>query len=449
MMEIDYNTQEIILLKNFLPKIGSVLKARNKKLRYEHAVPVGFAADYLIEAAFNKNVNFSEAFNLLKKNYKQVAFNEVDAKIIDRLAGKIGMPKGWNINKDSWTARYDVASKEINLDNLEWTAGSKNAFASKSINTTKEFASILEGTKGIAMEDVPSEISSRQRGRKKDTFKPFVPYSAEDFEGLMYALYGKGAVGDKNAQWFKDNFYKPLSEGLMIFDAAKQQALLNWQTARKQIKASGIDLSAESSVPGYTKEQALRVRMWYLKGYKIPGLTENEAKTLSNSVRQDFDSMQLMEKLDNIFEEKIYPEPGETNDWLAGTMLTDILDHVNDVTRKEYLAPFFNNVDEAIGVLGRGGMKTKIEASRMLTWKSAAESDAGIRNTESAAHAKRFAADTAMEVSTDAVQVFGGYGYSEEYPVAQLMRAAKVMQIYEGSSQVQRMIIGREITKDL
>ena len=94
-------------------------------------------------------------------------------------------------------------------------------------------------------------------------------------------------------------------------------------------------------------------------------------------------------------------------------------------------------------------MKTKIEASRMLTWKSAAESDAGLRNTESAAHAKRFAADTAMEVSTDAVQVFGGYGYSEEYPVAQLMRAAKVMQIYEGSSQVQRMIIGREITKDL
>ena len=94
-------------------------------------------------------------------------------------------------------------------------------------------------------------------------------------------------------------------------------------------------------------------------------------------------------------------------------------------------------------------MKTKIEASRLLTWKSAADSDAGLPNTESAAHAKRFAADTAMEVSTDAVQVFGGYGYSEEYPVARLMRAAKVMQIFEGSSQVQRMIIGREITKDL
>ena len=75
--------------------------------------------------------------------------------------------------------------------------------------------------------------------------------------------------------------------------------------------------------------------------------------------------------------------------------------------------------------------------------------DNGERNTEFAAHAKRFAADAAMRITTDAVQVFGGYGYSEEYPVARLMRAAKVMQIYEGSSQVQRMIIGREIVRGL
>ena len=94
-------------------------------------------------------------------------------------------------------------------------------------------------------------------------------------------------------------------------------------------------------------------------------------------------------------------------------------------------------------------MKTKIEASRLLCWKSAWEADNGIRNTESAAHAKRFSADSCMEITTDAVQVFGGYGYSEEYPVARLMRGAKVLQIYEGSSQVQRMIIGREMLKGL
>jgi len=94
-------------------------------------------------------------------------------------------------------------------------------------------------------------------------------------------------------------------------------------------------------------------------------------------------------------------------------------------------------------------MKTDIEAARLLTWKSAWMMDNGMRNTEFAAHAKRFAADAAMKITTDAVQIFGGYGYSEEYPVARLMRAAKVMQIYEGSSQVQRMIIGREIVRGL
>jgi acyl-CoA dehydrogenase len=59
--------------------------------------------------------------------------------------------------------------------------------------------------------------------------------------------------------------------------------------------------------------------------------------------------------------------------------------------------------------------------------------------------AKRFAADTAMEVTTDAVQVFGGYGYMKEYPVEKLMRDAKLFQIYEGTSQIQRLVIAREV----
>jgi acyl-CoA dehydrogenase len=77
--------------------------------------------------------------------------------------------------------------------------------------------------------------------------------------------------------------------------------------------------------------------------------------------------------------------------------------------------------------------------------KAGRKADSGERNTLDAAHAKLFAADMAMEVTTDAVQVFGGYGYSEEYPVARRMRGAKIYQIFEGSSQIQRMIINREL----
>lgn len=90
-------------------------------------------------------------------------------------------------------------------------------------------------------------------------------------------------------------------------------------------------------------------------------------------------------------------------------------------------------------------MATKVEASRLLVHKSAREIDAGRRNTLFAAMAKRFAADSSMEIATDAVQVFGGNGFNREYPVEKLMRDAKIMQIYEGTSQIQRVIIAREL----
>lgn len=90
-------------------------------------------------------------------------------------------------------------------------------------------------------------------------------------------------------------------------------------------------------------------------------------------------------------------------------------------------------------------MAMNIEAARLLVWKSAFEIDSGARNTKYAAFAKAFAADMAMKVTTDAVQVFGGYGYSEEYPVEKLMRDAKIYQIYEGTSQIQRLIMAKEI----
>lgn len=90
-------------------------------------------------------------------------------------------------------------------------------------------------------------------------------------------------------------------------------------------------------------------------------------------------------------------------------------------------------------------MDKDIEAARLLCWKAASLIDAGVRNTREAAIAKAFAADIAMNVATNAVQVFGGYGYSGEYPVEKLMRDAKIFQIYEGTSQIQRLIISKQL----
>ena len=92
-------------------------------------------------------------------------------------------------------------------------------------------------------------------------------------------------------------------------------------------------------------------------------------------------------------------------------------------------------------------MAMSIEAGRLLCYKAAWQLDQKSRATLMASYAKAFSADMAMKITTDAVQIFGGYGYSKEYPVEKLMRDAKLIQIYEGTSQIQRLVIAREILK--
>ncbi|WP_375767543.1 acyl-CoA dehydrogenase family protein [Archangium gephyra] len=92
-------------------------------------------------------------------------------------------------------------------------------------------------------------------------------------------------------------------------------------------------------------------------------------------------------------------------------------------------------------------MAMNIQAARLLCHQSAWLLDQGQRASLQSSYAKCFAADMAMKVTTDAVQVYGGYGYIKEYPVEKLMRDAKLIQIYEGTSQVQRLVIARELFK--
>ncbi len=92
-------------------------------------------------------------------------------------------------------------------------------------------------------------------------------------------------------------------------------------------------------------------------------------------------------------------------------------------------------------------MATKVEAARLLTYQAAFKRSNGLPYAKEAAMAKMFASDTAMAVTTDAVQVFGGYGFSREYPVERMMRDAKITQIYEGTNQAQRMVIAGNILR--
>jgi butyryl-CoA dehydrogenase len=94
-------------------------------------------------------------------------------------------------------------------------------------------------------------------------------------------------------------------------------------------------------------------------------------------------------------------------------------------------------------------LATEIEAARQMVWTAARAIDAGLSNVSKfAAMCKVFASDVAMKVTTDAVQLFGGYGYCRDYPIEKYMRDAKITQIYEGANQIQRLVIGRALTKE-
>lgn len=90
-------------------------------------------------------------------------------------------------------------------------------------------------------------------------------------------------------------------------------------------------------------------------------------------------------------------------------------------------------------------MAMKVETARLMVYKACWMRDEGMEFAKEAAMAKCYAADVAMQVTTDAIQVMGGYGYSKEYPVEKMMRDAKIMQIYEGTNQIQRLVIANKI----
>ena len=114
-----------------------------------------------------------------------------------------------------------------------------------------------------------------------------------------------------------------------------------------------------------------------------------------------------------------------------------LLQGARAVRRADRDAPGDPVHDRRHGDQGRGRAPAGLQVGVLL--------DQGQRNTLVSSHAKRFAADSAMEITVDAVQVYGGYGFIKEYPVEKLMRDAKIMQLYEGTSQIQRLVIAREV----
>jgi alkylation response protein AidB-like acyl-CoA dehydrogenase len=127
---------------------------------------------------------------------------------------------------------------------------------------------------------------------------------------------------------------------------------------------------------------------------------------------------------------------------IAEAALEYALDYAKE--RKQFGAPIAKNQGISFKL---ADMATRVEAARLLVYRAANLKDLGQPTGLAASMAKMFSSDTAMMVTTEAIQVFGGYGYTKEYPVERLFRDAKITQIYEGTNQIQRVVISKHLTK--
>ncbi|MGZ4209184.1 MAG: acyl-CoA dehydrogenase family protein, partial [Actinomycetota bacterium] len=126
---------------------------------------------------------------------------------------------------------------------------------------------------------------------------------------------------------------------------------------------------------------------------------------------------------------------------LAQACLDSALSYAKDRTQFGKPIAAFQLIQEMLAE-----MHVEIEAARLLVWRAAALKDKGVRNTLEASVAKFYASETAVKCANLAIQVHGGYGYIDEYPVGRYLRDARVTTLYEGTSQIQKLIIGRHLT---
>ena len=311
----------------------------NSNITYEHTPPISFLRTQ-IEALLD---NFEKDGNLnkLKKNIKGV-LNTSFVDLINQdnklTMDETPMPDNYKPGDDS-RVRYKAAGIKT-----------KPIFDKQKTDSAKEVEmnEMLERTKGVPANEKVSVAKAKTRGAKADKFRLFVPFSAEDFLGLLYRFAGKGKQGDADLKWLKETFTRPLTRANLAFEAAQINANEFLKEAKAIMAEIGIDLTKEA-VDGYTVEQAIRIHLWSKRGYDIPGIEQQDIATINTWMRQNFDSLEFTDAIERAYvnNENKYPEPDEN--WVSGTLTTDLLEFTNTQTRSEIFQPFYDNVEAALG----------------------------------------------------------------------------------------------------
>ena len=204
---------------------------------------------------------------------------------------------------------------------------------------------ILQKSKGVQWTKKFSPVEAQIAGRGKGKFKFFIPYSADDFVGLIYATLGKGKTGDQQMEWYKENLLRPFSRGIQQYEAAKQRALREWTAIKKEAKKSvpgGLDKKNDT---GLTNQDAVRIYIWKKQNMEIPGTKESPGLIQENLkiVNANKELKSFADRLIALNPEG-YPEPSKN--WNSGDITTDLVSYIDGVKRGEFLTEFKNNAAE-------------------------------------------------------------------------------------------------------
>ena len=334
-------------------------KGSSKKLyEWEHAMQANNVRFILIQAALDK-VKFNDIFPKVRDNFKLIALDKAYDNVLGNAGRKNSMGPEWDFITGSWTQRYfdpqvaifdggippesivDFNNQSIaDKYSIDANGHSTKVMASKILDS--DFNKMLERVKGVKAEARYSEDRANKLAGNKGKFKFFVPYSAEDYVGLIYPTLGKGKEGDRNLQWYKDNIINPFAVGIANFEKAKVESLEQWRDLKKQISKTPAKLNKEA-VRGFTNEEALRVYLWNEQDVVPDTLAKKDVEALVKHVENSKDLSAFVENVKSIVGVEGYPAPG--NNWLSGSLTIDLIDNINTGKRSEFLQQWQDNVD--------------------------------------------------------------------------------------------------------
>ena len=232
--------------------------------------------------------------------------------------------------------RMGELDNEINEAEIQF---SKNAAP----KLDKEFNDIIENKTGIASSETIAGVKAGLMGKKKGRFNFFIPPSAEDFMGLLYATLGEGSVGNSQMKWYKDNLIDPYARGVENITRDRNNLGRDFRALKRDLKIVPKNLKKKVKDSLFTREQAVRVYIWEQIGEKTPDLSEADIAELVELVESDPKLKLFAQEIMKLNKGRAYVKPSDK--WVTGTITTDLLEALNTTGRKEYLELWQQNVD--------------------------------------------------------------------------------------------------------